>query len=251
VVKGGDAEASGAISANAGDYLYREGETSADLYFIEKGRVELLKGHGSDEGQLGVLEPGDFFGEASLLSAGTREASARALSDAQLVKVDGATLKDLLRDPDIALKMLRRMALQLAVSRERRLMAENAPTRPKARPPTGNVTAVPRTVKMQLVHGSGVQIPLPDKDELLVGRSDPKTGLTPDIDLTALDTQRSLSRRHAKILRKGGEFFVTEEPGVRNGTLVNGKPVKSGMSAVVKEGDEVSFGLVKVVLRLA
>jgi CRP-like cAMP-binding protein len=241
------------LTVAEGEYLYREGDASQELYLIEKGRIQLLKGHGSDEGQMSLLEAGDFFGEVSLLTGGTREASARATADTQLLRIDGPLLRDLLKDPEIALKMLRRLAQHLAVSRERQLMADTAPSRPKTRSvgvaSAPKLQAKPRAMTARLVHASG-EVEVPDKADSLVGRSDPKTGFAPDVDLTSLDTQRSLSRRHARILKKGGEFFVTEEPGVRNGTFVNGKAVKAGMSAVVKDGDEVAFGLIKTTFRL-
>jgi predicted component of type VI protein secretion system len=68
--------------------------------------------------------------------------------------------------------------------------------------------------------------------------------------LSSLDAQRSLSRRHATLLRQGDEFHVREEPGVRNGTFVNGKRLKAGVPVKLKEGDEIAFGLIKTVLRL-
>jgi CRP-like cAMP-binding protein len=255
LVKKVEEDVKAALSVRADEYVYHEGDAGAELYLIEDGRVELVKGQGEGEGRLGVLEAGDFFGENSLLTGRAREASARAMTDCRLLRIDGPVLADLLRDPDIALRMLRRLSRHLATSREERLMAES-PVRSEtqnARIEASRAEARPRTHAgtTRLVHKSGVELPLPDKDEALVGRADPKTGFVPDIDLAALDAQRSLSRRHARICRKGAGFVVTEEPGVRNGTFVNGKAVKAGAAAPLKEGDEVSFGLIKTTFRLA
>ena len=82
-------------------------------------------------------------------------------------------------------------------------------------------------------------------EETTIGRRDPVTGINPDIDLTPADTQRSISRRHAKIFRKNGRYYVREEIGTMNGTFVNGDRVETGIPAEFKVGDEVRFGLIK------
>ena len=43
---------------------------------------------------------------------------------------------------------------------------------------------------------------------------------------------------------------MVEEPGVRNGTFVNGKAIKTGQPTKIVDGDEVSFGLIKTVFRV-
>jgi pSer/pThr/pTyr-binding forkhead associated (FHA) protein len=82
--------------------------------------------------------------------------------------------------------------------------------------------------------------------DTLVGRADPVTGITPDVDLTPLDNQRSTSRRHAKIYRMGGGWYVMEEIGVMNGTFVNDKRVATGTPVALQEGDHLKFGLVQL-----
>ena len=54
------------------------------------------------------------------------------------------------------------------------------------------------------------------------------TGITPDIDLTPLDAQRSTSRRHAKLYQMGSVFYLMEEIGVMNGTFVNDSRLATG-----------------------
>ena len=80
-----------------------------------------------------------------------------------------------------------------------------------------------------------------------MGRRDPVTGIHPDIDLTPIDSQRSISRRHATIFRRGEKFYVREEIGTMNGTFVNDERVQTGIPVEFKDGDEVRFGLVKTV----
>jgi serine/threonine-protein kinase len=58
------------------------------------------------------------------------------------------------------------------------------------------------------------------KDSSLVGRSDPHANIFPEIDLSRFDPQTKISRRHARIFRKG-DIFLVEDLGSVNGTVVN------------------------------
>ena len=81
-------------------------------------------------------------------------------------------------------------------------------------------------------------------DESHVGRVDRSTGFTPQVDLTKLDTDRTIGRRHAKILKRGDAYFV-QDANSRNGTFVNGQRIAAGADIELRDGDEVRFGLVK------
>jgi pSer/pThr/pTyr-binding forkhead associated (FHA) protein len=84
--------------------------------------------------------------------------------------------------------------------------------------------------------------------ETTVGRRDPVTGIFPDVDLTPVDNQRSVSRRHAKIYRRGAKFFLAEEIGTMNATFLNGNRLETGVPGEIAPGAELRFGV--VVLRL-
>ncbi len=101
-----------------------------------------------------------------------------------------------------------------------------------------------------LVHpASGQRFVLePGRDEFLVGRIDPVTGITPEINLGPLDTARSLSRRHAKLLRQGALLFLREEVGTANGTFINGQRLATGTATPVKPGDRLRFGTIDIEL---
>ena len=75
------------------------------------------------------------------------------------------------------------------------------------------------------------------------------TGFTPEVDLAALDTERTLSRRHARILRRDRAYVVREETSSRNGTFVNGQRIPAATDVELRDGDEVRFGLVKTTFR--
>ena len=85
-----------------------------------------------------------------------------------------------------------------------------------------------------------------ERVETLIGRYDPVTEQSPDIDLTDLDLKRSVSRRHARILKADDGYSIVEEVGALNGTFVNGTKLEAGQPHPIGEGDEVGIGLVKL-----
>ena len=97
-----------------------------------------------------------------------------------------------------------------------------------------------------LRHAQG-SIALPEgKTDCLVGRPDPATGAIPEINLGPLDLARSLSRRHARLLVESGGVVLREEPGVANGTWVNGDKVPAGQGIKLKPGDKLRFGAIEL-----
>jgi pSer/pThr/pTyr-binding forkhead associated (FHA) protein len=81
-------------------------------------------------------------------------------------------------------------------------------------------------------------------DETTIGRADPVTGILPDVDLTPVDTNRSVSRRHAKIIRTGDDYHVLEEVGTVNGTYVNDQRIPTGVPVTIHNGDLLKIGLI-------
>jgi len=134
---------------------------------------------------------------------------------------------------------------------EKAPQAEEPPPTPPAPAPEAPAPAPRPAGAGRLVSkATGTEIPLPDQAEIRLGRFDSVTGLFPDVDLAPLDTQRLTSRRHAKLLREGAALFVFEEIGTANGTFVNGRRISSGVKEEVRDGDELRFGGVTLVLRL-
>jgi eukaryotic-like serine/threonine-protein kinase len=58
-----------------------------------------------------------------------------------------------------------------------------------------------------------------EKDDNLLGRRDPLSNIFPEIDLSKFDPQTKVSRRHARIWRKGTQYLI-EDLGSSNGTVV-------------------------------
>jgi eukaryotic-like serine/threonine-protein kinase len=58
------------------------------------------------------------------------------------------------------------------------------------------------------------------KESNLIGRSDPHSNIFPEVDLSRFDPQTKVSRRHARIFRKG-DVYLLEDLNSVNGTIVN------------------------------
>ncbi|MGD8791705.1 MAG: zinc-ribbon domain-containing protein [Anaerolineae bacterium] len=102
-----------------------------------------------------------------------------------------------------------------------------------------------------VVPASGAEIPLPAKEEIIVGREDPVSGIYPDVDLTPHGGESGgVSRRHARILVEGGEYYV-EDLDSTNFTFVNKQKLTPKTRQVVHQDDEIRFGRVAVVLKTA
>lgn len=250
------------VTGEAGDFVFEEGDSGSDMFIIQEGEIEILKTWATEKHRLSVLEPGDFFGEMSLLEDQPREIAARALSDYTLLRIDHTTFDTMVQEnPEIAVRMLRKMARWLRERQEQDLRAaqiarevlgeeeeEKAapPAVEPAEPTEGEMTAVAAV----LVHqDSGEEFPLSQGEETTIGRVDRATGITPDIDFGILDDKRTLSRQHAKILRHEDGFYLREEIGTSNGTFLNGERIKTGVPLKVESGDEIRFGLVTTVLK--
>jgi hypothetical protein len=249
------------------------------MYIIQEGRIEILNQEAGQQRQLDILEAGDFFGELSLLEDQRRDASARGLTPYRLLRIDRTTLHQLVQEnPDIAVRMLHRLASRLREHEEARLRAleiaagamnplpsrgaaaqplssdsmavPNTPAEaepPKSAPQEPAPPAAPR-VAILLHEASGQEFPLAETGELTVGRVDRATGFTPNINLTSLDTDKTLSRRHATITKRDDHLYLCESKATRNGTFVNGRRITTGVEVKLNDGDHVRFGLIETVL---
>jgi CRP-like cAMP-binding protein len=174
------------LELKTGEYIFREGDLGTEMYIINEGKVEILNVVGDEEQVLAELEKGDFFGEMSVLEDLPRAASARAATDVRLLQINGSTFDQLLQgNPEIAVRMMRKLSRRL----------RDADEMLKSRP----VVQAPPEGPERLVHPpSGMEFHLSNGSETTIGRKDPVTGIYPDIDLTPVDSQRSVSRRHAR-----------------------------------------------------
>jgi len=241
------------VRVKAGETIFEEGDLGTEMYIIQSGKVEIVKRIGDRREQLGCMEKGDFFGEMAILEDMVRTADVVAVTDCELVRVSGATFDSMLRNnSEIAIRMMRKLARRLRETTKileeelgRKVSLERAPAEPESEPKVSHAT-----VRLS-DPTSGREFPVNAEGETTVGRIDPVTGITPDIDLSTVDSNRSSSRRHAKIFCADGEYYVIEEIGTMNGTFVNGKKISTGDPVALKDGDEVKFGLTPLLFHLS
>ena len=239
------------VRLSAGATVFSEGDVGTEMYVIQSGSVAIVKRVKDELKTLSVLEKGDFFGEMSILEDVPRTADALARTDVELVRINQSTFDEMLRhNGEIAVRMLRKHSRRL---RETTALLEQT---------TGEAPALDESCDFfertgardgifRLVADGGVEeFDLYRDTETLVGRIDPVTGIRPDVDLTNLDGPRSVSRRHAKIVREEDGFQVVEEIGTMNGTFVNGKRLATGAPTPLRDGDRLRFGLVDLTFRV-
>jgi hypothetical protein len=276
------------VDVPAGKYLFREGEAGSEMYIVESGSIAILRAARGNEplavleagdflGEMAVLEDQPRFASA-VAKTDCRLLRIERAAFAELLR----------QNVEIAVRIMRKLALRQRRAEQRvselqqelaqlrsgagpaaaPLVASPGAVAPSAPPPVvaAPVAAPPASVPPAapppavpsvsaaspptLLHpASGQRFTLDaTRDEFLIGRVDPVTGITPEINLGPLDVARSLSRRHAKLLRQGAEFFVREEVGTANGTFVNGQRIATGTAVAIKAGDRLRFGTIDIEL---
>ncbi len=245
------------VPYRAGEKIVAAGERGGCLFVLQDGQVRLTRPHPGagpgDEGfEVALLGKGDVFGEEVLLGdeEPTYRCDAEAVTDCLVVELGPATLERMVRgNPEMAIRILRKLSSRIDRLAERLAGAEASASSPAEDAPTSRLARPePRRAPLaRLVsRDGGVEFPLAGTD-LLVGRYDPVTEIQPEVDLGTLDTQRSVSRRHARLVRRGQTWYLREEKGALNGTFVNGNRIPPGTEKPLADGDVVSFGMVRLV----
>lgn len=97
---------------------------------------------------------------------------------------------------------------------------------------------------------AGKQFSLSDENSN-IGRWDAEGGVFPDVDLDSDDPEAKVSRRHARISRRDGQYAI-EDLGSTNGTFVNrGRRLAPGNSYPLQDGDEIIVGKTFLRFRVA
>lgn len=97
-----------------GEVIITQGDEGDCMYVIQAGEVEVVKVMEGRELRLGVLGPGEFFGEMALFQPAGRSATVRALSDTRVVTVDKRTLlRRIEEDPLLAYNLVESMAARI------------------------------------------------------------------------------------------------------------------------------------------
>ena len=96
-----------------------------------------------------------------------------------------------------------------------------------------------------LVDESGVRFRL--RENTVVGRLTREVHV--DVDLTALDTQKVISRQHA-VITHVSHSYVIKDSNSRNGTFVNDQKIPEGQLVSLHTGDMICFGSLEKGVRL-
>ncbi|MBZ0284776.1 MAG: FHA domain-containing protein [Anaerolineae bacterium] len=79
-------------------------------------------------------------------------------------------------------------------------------------------------------------------DELVIGRFDPDTQTSPQIDLQSFGgTEKGVSRRHATIVKREGALNIVDA-GSYNGTYLNGQRLVAHQPRILRDGDDIRLG---------
>lgn len=83
---------------NAGEVAFAQGSPADAVYFIRAGRIQLtVVSDQGKEGVIALLGAGDFFGEGSLSGQPTRLATAAAVTESDISRIDRAVMLQLLQ----------------------------------------------------------------------------------------------------------------------------------------------------------
>lgn len=94
-----------------GALIFTEGDPPDCAYLIEEGRVEIASERGGERVVFDVLGPGEVFGEIAVLDAERRTATARALTEVRLLRIERGQLIERVEQSDPIVRQLLRKLL--------------------------------------------------------------------------------------------------------------------------------------------
>lgn len=111
-----------------------------------------------------------------------------------------------------------------------------------------NVFATDMVLRVEVEGGATPILIKPKAEDMILGRRDPTTGATPEVDLTSYAGYRmGVSRRHSSLALENNRLNLWDL-GSSNGTFINGTRLTPHQPSPVRDGDEVRLG--QMVLRL-
>jgi CRP-like cAMP-binding protein len=120
------------VHYSAGETIYRAGEASLHFYLVREGQVAVEVALSSKAREtLMTIGPGGVFGWPALAEAGTTAASARAVDEVEVLRIEGRALRDLCaKDLQLGRELYRAVSNALSV----RLDAAGGPATPVTAP---------------------------------------------------------------------------------------------------------------------
>jgi len=93
----------------AGAKIFAEGDSGSTMYYVERGKVEISRGHGEHKLVLGYIEQSGIFGEMALIDAKPRMANATAVSVTVLLMIPEQAFRQKIKGCDPFIVALIRM----------------------------------------------------------------------------------------------------------------------------------------------
>ena len=76
-----------------GDMVFQQADPADAVFYIRKGKIKIVvTSKQGKEAVVGILEPGEFFGEGCLIGQPLRLATAKAMTESQVVRVSKAEM---------------------------------------------------------------------------------------------------------------------------------------------------------------
>ena len=102
------------IEYRQGTVLFREGDHSDCMYIIQEGEVAITKKSKQSEHMLAVFTNGDFFGEMALFTTPERSATATAVKDSFILKIDKSSFDYMVKNNvPFAIRMIEKLCERL------------------------------------------------------------------------------------------------------------------------------------------
>ena len=102
-----------------GGIIFNQGEEGSSLFIIQNGAVEISYGEGKAKVCLATLFPGQYFGELSLFDGAPRSATATAIKDSHLIRLDRRDMVDFVdKNPAAALRIIAEMSERMRQTNE-------------------------------------------------------------------------------------------------------------------------------------
>jgi hypothetical protein len=101
----------------------------------------------------------------------------------------------------------------------------------------------PDSVLVLHIRGSSEPLVIRPDDELIIGRYDPVSRTTPDLDLSPYQAmEKGVSRLHTSIRRQDDSLSVVDL-GSANSTYLNGQRLVPHQPRLLRDGDELRMGV--------